>query len=78
MVPYRIIEEGVSFGNLSGEADSERSAVQMAQEFAAQKPGSKFVVEKVERIWPKQQMAEPKKDNVIHASIHLLMEGSNN
>lgn len=69
MAIYRIIEEGVSFGALSGEASNEKAAIAMARDFAAQKSGAKFVVERVQRIWPK----EPKRkqqDNLIHASIH--------
>jgi hypothetical protein len=54
MAPYRIVEEGVSFGELSGEANAKKTAIAMAKELAAQKPVVKFVVEWVEKVWPKE------------------------
>jgi hypothetical protein len=65
---YRVIRENVSLGDLSGETPQLRTAIQMAKEYSRRKKGAKFIVEKVERVWPKE---EPRpKGNAIHASIH--------
>jgi hypothetical protein len=39
MAIFRIIEEGVSFGDLSGEAHDQKTAIALAKDFAAQRPG---------------------------------------
>jgi len=68
MIIYRVIREGVTSGDLSGEAHDLKTAIQMAGEFSTRKKGAKFIVEKVERVWPKE--GSRPKDNAIHASIH--------
>jgi hypothetical protein len=67
-VLYRIIKEGISFGDRSGEAAELADAIEMAKEYAKES-GTKFIVEKVERMWPPKLKRKPG-DNAIHASIH--------
>jgi len=67
MIFFRVIQKGVGFGDLSGEAPELKTAIEMAKDFSARKKGAKFIVEKVERAWPRERRP---KDNAIHASIH--------
>jgi hypothetical protein len=66
---YRVIQDGISFGERSGEAGELGRAIEMAKRFMKEKPGSKFIVEKVERSWPPLPERKPG-DNAIFASIH--------
>jgi hypothetical protein len=69
MVMYRVFRDGVSFGDISGEAVELKDAIEMAEEYSRKKQGAKFVVEKVERVWPPAPARKPG-DNAIHATIH--------
>jgi len=66
---YRVIQDGLDLGERSGEAGELSRAIEMAKEFMNEKPGSKFIVEKVERAWPPLPERKPG-DNAIFASIH--------
>ena len=66
---YRVIQEGLSLGERSREAHELAHAIEMAKKFMKEKPGSKFIVEKVERAWPPLPERKPS-DNAIFASIH--------
>jgi hypothetical protein len=65
---YRVFREGVSFGDISGEAVELNDAIKMAKEYSRKKHAANFVVEKVEKIW--EVKPRTSKSNAIHASIH--------
>jgi hypothetical protein len=65
---YRVFQQGVSFGDISGEAGELDRAIEMAKEYSRTKHGANFVVKKVEKVW--EVKPRKHKSNAIHASIH--------
>lgn len=69
MPNYRVVEAHSSPDNDAPGLTNLEEAIKLAGKLKREHPAKEFVVEKVERVWPKSP-AKPR-SNAIHASIHL-------